>query len=199
MATALSLGSTYIGGTWTAFTWDMNPNNTCTKTTMHPAPTALCDVRPTITSISPARGVVGATTRVTISGSGFAAGATVNAGSGATASIVSISSNSIVADFAVDGGVNAVDGPVAVTVTCNGQTSNNDKTFFHQVARHLTPLDHQVAPNGIAPLQIVVDGDLLNLNGQVVFSHFCGVGRNLLILSNRSGRPTNQQRTVRTK
>jgi hypothetical protein len=135
---------------------------------------------PRIDSLSPARGVEGATTRVTISGSGFNAGASVNPGSGTTASIVSVSSSSIIADFAVDGGLNAVDGPVPVSVTVNGQTSNNDKTFFHQVARHLSPLDHPLAPNGIAPLQIVVNGDLFYLNGQVAFSNFCGIGRNYL-------------------
>jgi hypothetical protein len=43
-ATAQNPGSTNIQGTWTAFLWDLNPNNTCTKTTIHPDPTALCDV-----------------------------------------------------------------------------------------------------------------------------------------------------------
>lgn len=137
---------------------------------------------PHIDSITPSRGVEDATTRVTISGSGFAAGpVSVNPGSGATASIISVTSNAIVADFAVAGGLNAVDGPVPVTVTINGQTSNNDKTFFHQVARHAVPLDHPLAPNGIAPLQVVVDGTLFALGGQpAIGPHFCGIGRNYL-------------------
>jgi hypothetical protein len=43
-ATAQNPGSTNIQGTWTAFLWDLNPNNTCTKTTFQPLADALCDV-----------------------------------------------------------------------------------------------------------------------------------------------------------
>lgn len=43
-ATALNIGTTNITATWTTFLWDMNPNNTCTKTTIHPDPDARCDV-----------------------------------------------------------------------------------------------------------------------------------------------------------
>lgn len=86
----------------------------------------------------------------------------------------------VTAVFALDGGPNAVDGPVAVTVSTNGRPSNDDKTFFHRVARHLLPLNASVAPNSIAPLQTPVDGDLLYFSGQVKFHHFCGVGRNYL-------------------
>jgi hypothetical protein len=44
VATAQNPGSTNIQGTWTAFLWDLNPNNTCTKTTFQPLADALCDV-----------------------------------------------------------------------------------------------------------------------------------------------------------
>lgn len=43
-ATAQDVGNTNIDGTWTAFLWDLNPNNTCTKTIIHPLAEALCDV-----------------------------------------------------------------------------------------------------------------------------------------------------------
>jgi IPT/TIG domain len=188
-------GSADITATWTTYftvgqdcdQWDWAsgwcevPNCTYEQVATDAQTQVTSQGPPHIDSITPSRGVEDATTRVTISGTGFAAGATVNPGSGATASIVSISPSTIVADFAVAGGLNAVDGPVNVTVTANGQTSNNDKTFFHQVARHVVPLDHQLAPNGIAPLQVVVDGNLLALGGQVAIGpHFCGIGRNYL-------------------
>ena len=43
-ATAQGVGNTNIGATWSAWLWDMNPNNTCFKTHIFPSPTALCDV-----------------------------------------------------------------------------------------------------------------------------------------------------------
>ncbi len=43
-ATAQDVGNTNIQGTWTAFLWDLEPNNTCTKTIIHPLAEALCDV-----------------------------------------------------------------------------------------------------------------------------------------------------------
>jgi len=42
--TAQNVGNTNIQGTWTAFLWDLNPNNTCTKTTIQPLAEAVCDV-----------------------------------------------------------------------------------------------------------------------------------------------------------
>lgn len=43
-ATAQGIGNTNIGANWSAWLWDMNPNNTCFKTHIFPNPTALCDV-----------------------------------------------------------------------------------------------------------------------------------------------------------
>jgi hypothetical protein len=42
--TAQNVGNTSIQGTWTAFLWDLNANNTCTKTIIQPLAEAVCDV-----------------------------------------------------------------------------------------------------------------------------------------------------------
>jgi hypothetical protein len=86
-------------------------------------------IKPTITSISPSRGVVGSTTRVTINGSGFRSGATVSAGAGITVTVVSVTSTRIIADFAIS--INAGSGNRDVTVTVRGIAST-PKTFFVQ-------------------------------------------------------------------
>jgi hypothetical protein len=135
LATALSVGTTNIGATWTAFLWDMNPNNTCTKTTIHPDPTALCDVRPRIDSITPGRGLINSTIGVSIIGAGFAGSSTVSvAGTGVTASVQSSSSTSLSVNLNIS--ANATPGDHGVTVTTSGKTSNS-VNFFVQVPTSL--------------------------------------------------------------
>ncbi len=80
---------------------------------------------PTISSISPERIPLGMTTEVTITGTGFAAGAQVQvAGSGVTATVKTRTLTQITADLAVTG--NPATGARAVTVVVNGLASNGE-------------------------------------------------------------------------
>jgi hypothetical protein len=102
------------------------------------------EVAPRITSITPIRGGVGSTTRVTINGSGFTFSPTVNAGSGISVSIFSITGGGqIVADFTI--AANATGGNRNVTVSANGQTSNA-VNFFVQIPTSLSVLSVTVIP-----------------------------------------------------
>lgn len=95
---------------------------------------ATANVKPNITGISPPRGLIGATTSVTISGSGFGANPTVNAGSGITVTRNSFSDTQIQASFAVAS--NAPSGNHSVTVSTTQGTSNS-VNFYVQVPNHL--------------------------------------------------------------
>jgi hypothetical protein len=146
------------------------------------------NVKPKVTSITPSRGVQGATTSVTIAGIGFSSPATLNAGSGITVSAVTVSSStSITANFAV--AANATGGARSVTVTCKGKTSNSDKTFFVQVPSKLLPYtSSNLAPNGIGPLNTPINEDVRLLEGGLVFQNFCGVYRSyLFFLADQEG------------
>ncbi|MGH9899493.1 MAG: IPT/TIG domain-containing protein [Pyrinomonadaceae bacterium] len=92
-------------------------------------------VNPRIDSISPARGLIGNTTTVTINGIGFAAGASVNAGTGISVSNIAVrSAQEIQANFNI--AADAPGGNHSVTVTVNGQTSNS-LNFFVQIPSRL--------------------------------------------------------------
>jgi hypothetical protein len=79
---------------------------------------------PTLTSINPNSGAQGQSAAVTLTGSGFASGATINlSGAGITVSGTTVvSSTSITASFAV--AANAAPGAQNVTVTSGGTTTN---------------------------------------------------------------------------
>ncbi len=68
-----------------------NPKGECGWTSEQSSPGAV-NVAPTITNISPAQGLVGAATNVTITGTGFASGATIQAGPNITVSGTSVKS-----------------------------------------------------------------------------------------------------------
>ena len=103
--------------------------------------------RPTISSISPAQGLVGAATNVTITGSGFAQGATLQAGTSITVSNVSVSSStSISATFTIENSSSA-GGNWNVSVTSGGQASNN-KGFFVQIPSSLQVVSASILPTG---------------------------------------------------
>ena len=100
-------------------------------------PSAPTNVAPTISSISPAQGSVGAGTQVTITGTGFASGASVSAGPNISVSGVSVSSSTEIAAKFTPTNSSSAGGNQAVTVTVAGQPSNS-KNFFDQVPTSLS-------------------------------------------------------------
>lgn len=80
-------------------------------------------VTPTLTSISPTGGAQGQTLPVTLTGTSFTTGATINTGGALTVSNVTVvSSTQITATFAI--AANATLGAVNVSVTSSGMTTN---------------------------------------------------------------------------
>ena len=141
-ADGVSVGETY----WYAnyYTWQYQDDGIdCYNISYFTNTGGEIGVRPVITSISPSRGGVGSITRVTINGSGFRFDNTVNAGSGISVSIFSISSTQIVADFTIAS--NATGGNRNVTVSGSGQTSNA-VNFFVQIPTSLSVLLVTIIP-----------------------------------------------------
>ncbi len=103
----------------------------CRSVTNFRSANAQVRVRPRIDGISPARALIGSTIDVTITGAGFGTNPTVQVGgTGITATRRSANATQIVASFAI--AANAGTGNHAVTVTTNGQGSNNID-FFVQI------------------------------------------------------------------
>jgi IPT/TIG domain len=102
----------------------------CQCNPITPVATATATVQPKVTGISPSRGLIGAATSVTISGNGFGSGPTVNAGTGISPALNSVTNTSISVTFHVDS--NAPSGNHSVTVTAGGQTSGS-VNFYVQV------------------------------------------------------------------
>ena len=93
-------------------------------------------VAPTVTSISPARGLQGMSDlSITINGSGFDAGATVDAGSGITVSVDQVTPTVILATFTI--APDAAGGNHPIVVTVRNQPSNSNVNFFVQIPTRL--------------------------------------------------------------
>ncbi|MCP9495945.1 MAG: hypothetical protein MSG64_15970 [Pyrinomonadaceae bacterium MAG19_C2-C3] len=113
-------------------------------------------VNPAISSITPARGLIGNTIQITINGDGFGATPKVNvpANGGITVSNVSAANGGtqVKATFAI--AVDATGGDKAISVTAGGKTSNS-KNFFVQVPTSFKVLSASVFPgqtaNGAPP------------------------------------------------
>lgn len=100
--------------------------------------------RPTITSITPNRGLIGSTVSVTINGSGFRSGATtIPSMAGITVSNLTVNtSRRITADFII--AANATGGNRSVAVKVGNQTSRNSVNFFVQIPTSLKVLSKGV-------------------------------------------------------
>jgi len=147
-----SIGATYVGIIYVPTCQPPPCHVPCTC--YYPVHTGggTANVMPNITSISPLRGLIGATTGVTISGSGFGASrgtSTVNAESNMTFTYNSWSDTQIQVDFQVAS--NAPSGNHNVTVTTTQGTSNSDKVFYVQVPTSLSVLTVSVLPDGPDP------------------------------------------------
>jgi hypothetical protein len=189
LSTSLDVGSAVIQSQWFADTWIYWPvNDWCQHQLQETVADAVNEVAPRIDSITPSRGVINATTEVTIEGSGFNSSSTVNvAGAGVTASIQRRTSTSIVVNMNVSS--NATPGNHGVTVRTSGQTSNS-KNFFVQVPSKLLPFNHNLAPNGIGPLKTPVNEPVKALDGMTPITNFnvCGVYRHyLFFLADQDG------------
>ena len=95
-------------------------------------------VAPTVTSVSPNNGPPAGGTAVTITGTNFAAGATVTFGGTAATNVVVVNSTTITATTPAGSA-----GAVTVTVTVNGQSGSLTSGFTYVVA----PTVSSVSPN----------------------------------------------------
>ncbi len=133
------------------------------------------NVTPLITGISPAQGLVGTAINVTISGTGFAVGTTVNAGSNISVSNVSVtSSTQITATFTPSNSTSA-GGNQGVTVTAAGQTSASSN-FFVQYPLHLVYINEPgLTPNnGHSATTSGTDVNIVEISGAVAATGVCG-------------------------
>ncbi|MCP9495952.1 MAG: IPT/TIG domain-containing protein [Pyrinomonadaceae bacterium MAG19_C2-C3] len=143
---------------------------------------------PSVSSITPARGLIGNTIQITINGDGFGATPKVNvpANGGITVSAVSAANGGtqVKATFAI--AEDATGGNIAISVTAGGKTSNS-KNFFVQIPSKLVrfnvpavPNGLPGAPNGVGPLQTPVNAVAKDLSGRDLLNgqRVCGVYRN---------------------
>lgn len=133
------------------------------------------DVQPQITGISPAQGLVGTGISVTISGAGFASGATVNAGSNISVSNVSVvSSTEITATFTPSNSTSA-GGNQGVIVTVSGHASNS-QNFFVQYPKHLVYTNEagKTTNNGHSTTVSGTDINIVAISGDTVATGVCG-------------------------
>ena len=135
------------------------------------------NVAPTISSISPAQGSIGAATNVTITGTGFASGATVSAGSNISVSSVSITSSTQITATFTPTNSTAAGGNQAVTVTLSGHPSNS-KNFFDQIPKTQVR-DASYGTGGLGALTTITNGNVVDIYGNVLLSGECGVYRNI--------------------
>ena len=94
--------------------------------------------QPTVTSVSPNSGTTAGGTAVTITGTNFAAGATVTFGSAAATNVVVVSGTKITATTPAGSA-----GAVTVTVTVSGQSGSLTSAYTYVV----TPTVSSVSPN----------------------------------------------------
>jgi len=149
------------------------PDGQCPETQIQvQAPT---NVGPEITGISPAQGLVGVAIGVTISGKGFASGATVSAGSNISVSSVSVvNSTTITATFTPTNSGSA-GGNQAVTVTVSGFPASNPVNFFDQVPTHLGYIDEPSTPNdGHSSITSGTSITIINVSGTTLATGVCG-------------------------
>ncbi len=127
----VSGGTATIDASYNGITWRFN-GSVCIGTQVAGDGNGPGNVQPKITGISPAGGIVGGSTSVTISGSGFGASrgsSSVNAGSGITFTYGAWYDYAIVLSFDVSS--NAPSGNHSVTVTTGAGTSNSVSFYVH--------------------------------------------------------------------
>ena len=110
------------------------------------------NVTPVISGIAPGQGLVGTAVGVTISGTGFASGATVDAGSNISVANVSVTNSTTITATFTPKNASSAGGNQLVTVTASGQKSN-PANFVVQIPTGLGRIDEPGTPtNGAGPL-----------------------------------------------
>ena len=136
--------STQITATFTiAATAAAGPTNVTVTTpggTSGPLSFTVGSVVPTLTSISPSNGVQGATVSVTLTGTNFTSGATVNVANAgiAVSGVTVVGTTQITASFVI--AANAAAGPANATVTTLGGTSGAVTFTVNPSAISVSPL-----------------------------------------------------------
>jgi hypothetical protein len=102
-------------------------------------------VRPTVSSISPNKGLIGQPINVTITGTGFVTGSTVNIDSGSVQNVTIQSSTTITANYTSND--NASGGNHRVTVTNGGGPSTDNVNFYVQIPTSLQVLSITTIPS----------------------------------------------------
>jgi hypothetical protein len=130
LVTGVSGGTTTIRATYQDYAYSPRYGCPCDSWVVIDVGSDTANVKPSITNISPTRGLIGVTTSVTINGKGFGTNPTVNAGSGITVTRGSFTDTQIQATFAVAS--NAPSGNHSVTVS-TAQGTSNSVNFYVQV------------------------------------------------------------------
>ena len=135
LVTGVSGGTTTIRATYQDYAYSPTYGCGCTSTQVIDLGSDTANVKPSVTSMSPTRGLIGVTTSVTINGKGFGTNPTVNAGSGITVTNSSVSDTQISASFQVAS--NAPSGNHSVTVsTVRGPAIASTSTSRCHTRRH---------------------------------------------------------------
>jgi hypothetical protein len=138
----------------------------CPVTTFGPQQSVTVQ-KPTITSITPPRGLIGNSVSVTINGTGFGgSGLSVSAGSGISVEINSSTATQIKATFAVAS--SASGGNSSVTVTAGGGTSA-PANFYVQIPKTLIR-DAGYGTGGLGALVSITNGNVVDIYGTILAS-----------------------------
>jgi hypothetical protein len=173
----VAAGSTYAYASGYMYVWN---GTGCTEEPVQvQAPVSV--QAPTILSVSPAQGLVGTPIGVTITGTNFASGATVSAGSNITVSSVSVSSTTQITATFTPTNSSSAGGNQAVTVKVGTSPASNSKNFYNQVPTHFQRFNQPPeAPGGLGPVITLVNGTAYNLSGTAVALNVCGVYENFI-------------------
>ncbi len=135
----LGVGETYYWWTY-MFSHDEDDGFDCRNYTDVTTVSEPIVITPRISSLSPARGLIGSSVHVIIQGSGFQFNPTVNAGNGSSVTVNYGNSSfyQIDATFAISANASAGNHPVSVKV--NGMTSNS-MNFYVQIPSEFVPIN----------------------------------------------------------
>jgi len=181
-------------------THDIQPNLPgCGACRFDPAtqrPRGRLRVKPRITSITPARGLIGTATAVTIRGRSFGSNPSVIIGGmGVTYSGSGGSTTQLTGTLNV--AADATIGDHSVQVSNKGQRSNA-VNFIVQLPTRLVPFDiPDRTTNGKGPVVVIDNGDIVDLSGNVRATNQCGVYQNVAyVLVDQAGQRIVQPYTL---